>query len=1335
MKHLSILLILSIFANAQVDYQTEIQTIWNQNCVNCHNQSSSNWNQHLLDLSDGVSHGNLMAVSSNYSPADRVVPYDPNQSVLYNKLANTGTYGDVMPPAGQLSSSLIDLVETWIDEGADYGGGSNGRIEGTITLDEEWVFSQVRMKVTLPGGGFLEQNWGEDPPFSNLVYFFEDPQITEGGPYEIEAYFDANDNNAYEGDEPYVMVDNLYVPASLILSDINLTLASGGTGGFSFDFGATSDGADVSNFNFPSGSEITVEMFVKLHTADTFFDMFDINDGGQNDWLLFTYENGRYHFSIENVGSTEWITNPIINEWHHVAAEYDGSNLRIYLDGNLMSSSPSSATFSSTTIPLLIGGQMDGLGDAVRISTIARYAGNNFDPWSDAFTPDSDTHLLWHCNEGSGTFLNDESGNGFNGSGFGTGTWNDDEPWGDAGNFTIEPLSPICGSNDNQNCDVANATMMGPMVDGDPNTSAGLGGNPTFYYEFGLDNGEQYINVIKIENGFPTSSGNDDPCYYMGEGTIEVWDSANQNWAWIADIDNPNPDKTKTYSFQEMFTDKIRISITQVGGNQNSSCHAEITEIETGKYSDSGTGLWFTNYSSDYVDLEWDRWPDADGEFYKYEIRRETFPGVVIPSSPIILSETDVNVLSWRDDDITPGNNYYYKLWMYESEGVHRYESIELLFVPPGSGDTGKINCDIHVNRVINGDMYIGLYNPGNSPDSGTPDQGPAPVSVNLSADEHYNYEFTDLPDGNGYTVAVFIDAQGSSNSGPDNCDDGMDLMGMVENINVTGGSQENADVEMDECTAGGTDYPTISNITVTNGDAYTGGSSDVNIAVGLDAVSGISEAKLIYYIGGNYSNPSESSLSFESGIWSGSIPAIDVTMEGLMVQIYAKSNDGYETWSNWFEVPVFFNSHTFSSIAAEQYTMVSFPGDLATNGVENVMENNLGSSDPTQWRIFSYNNSNGSYLENTGTFAAGNAFWIISRNSVILMGGNGEVTPLENTFTYTLDQGWNMIGNPYAFNLDISDQVTTTGDVEMTLYSFDGSGYVTKTNMLPGEGYWIWSNEASASLEFNHIPGGGTQKQMTGGWEINLSAVINGFHDSENRLGTHPHVTDERDGMDAHEPPVIGDYVQFAFNNNHWVDKGIYSKDIRKEGQTSYTWNVDVKSNIAGQISLEALNTSYIPLEFDAVLIDLENKIQHNIRSGEAYKYVSIGDEQAHQFQVIIGLPINVSKSIDDLGILPTEFSVNQNVPNPFNPVTAIRLQLAEDAIVSMKVFNILGEEVRTLTNNEYFESGYHQIIWNGRNNLNRQLPSGLYLYQTVMKNDKGKLLHINTKKMVLVK
>ncbi|MDP6727159.1 MAG: hypothetical protein QF847_07940, partial [Candidatus Marinimicrobia bacterium] len=916
----------------------------------------------------------------------------------------------------------------------------------------------------------------------------------------------------------------------------------------------------------------------------------------------------------------------------------------------------------------------------------------------------------------------------------GTGTWNDDVPGVGGGNFTIEPLSPICGSTDNDPCNSANATMIEPMVDGDPESSAGLGGNPDFYYEFSLDNGEQFINVIKIENGFPTSSGNDDPCFWMGEGTIEVWDNGSQDWMWVANIDNPTPNKIMEYNFTEVSTDQIRLNITQVGGNQNNGCHAEITEIETGKYTDSGTELWFTNYSSDYVDLEWDRWPDADGEFYMYEIRRETFPGVALPSSPVILSETDVNVLSWRDDDITPGNNYYYKLWMYESEGVHRYESMELLFVPPGSGDTGKINCDIHVNRAINGDVHIGLFNPGNNPDSGNPDYGPAPASVNLAADDHWNYEFTNLPDGNGYTVAVFIDAVDSPNSGPDDCDEGDDLQGMSANINITSGSQENAEVEMGEC-SGGADHPIISNFTITSPNAYTDGDAPVDISVELDASTGIDEAKIQYYTGVYDGNIIESNLVETGSVWTGSISSGDVTMEGLMTRIFAKSNNGDETTSSWSEIPVHFSEYLFNTIAAEEYAMVSFPGDLDSKNVKSVLENDLGSYDPTEWRSFSYNSSSESYDENTGSFSAGNAFWIISRFSDDLYSGSGQVTTLEEAYSITLNQGWNMIGNPYAFDVNLTNHISAIGDVEMTLYGYDGNGYDTETEMIPGEGYWIWSNDDGATLEIDHTGSGGSLKSMAGGWNFNLSVTINGYYDKTNKLGAHPQALDERDFMDAHEPPVIGDYVQLMFKNNDWQDNGTYAKDIRKDGKSHYVWDMDIRSNVSGQVKVSAIDASAIPLEYDAVLVDLDNKVKHDLRSGETYNYVSIGDEQPHQLQVIIGFPENVSKIIDDLAILPTEFAVDQNVPNPFNPVTAIRMQLVEDAVVSMKIFNILGEEVAVLLHNAKIESGYQQVIWNGRDKFNRKLPSGLYLYQTIMKNDQGKLLHMNTKKMVMVK
>ena len=327
------------------------------------------------------------------------------------------------------------------------------------------------------------------------------------------------------------------------------------------------------------------------------------------------------------------------------------------------------------------------------------------------------------------------------------------------------------------------------------------------------------------------------------------------------------------------------------------------------------------------------------------------------------------------------------------------------------------------------------------------------------------------------------------------------------------------------------------------------------------------------------------------------------------------------------------------------------------------------------------------------------------------------------------------MVGNPYAFPMDITDHVSSSGDVELAFYEYDGTGYQTVNSLQDGHGYWVWSNEAGAELIFDVIPTLASQRLMAGGWEMNLSAAVNGFHDSVNKLGVHPQALDERDMLDAHEPPVIGDYIQMAFQNYNWQDAGLYSKDIRSEGSSHYVWDLTVRSNIAGQVNIIALDVSSIPLEFGAVLVDLENKVQHDIRSLETYSYVSIGDEEPHSFRVVVGLPDDVSKTMDELGILPTEFSVSQNTPNPFNPVTFIRIELIDDALVTMKVYNILGEEVSTLLNNAPLESGYHQVIFNGKDMNNNNVPSGLYLYQTIIRNNDGSLLHMSTHKMIMVK
>ncbi|UCE20326.1 MAG: VWA domain-containing protein [Gemmatimonadota bacterium] len=103
-------------------------------------------------------------------------------------------------------------------------------------------------------------------------------------------------------------------------------------------------------------------------------------------------------------------------------------------------------------------------------------------------------------------------------------------------------------------------------------------------------------------------------------------------------------------------------------------------------------------------------------------------------------------------------------------------------------------------------------------------------------------------------------------------------------------------------------------------------------------------------------------------------------------------------------------------------------------------------------------------------------------------------------------------------------------------------------------------------------------------------------------------------------------------------------------------------------------------------------------------------------------------SRVISLKSTLPEDFALEQNVPNPFNPETRIRYRLPHEAHVTLEVYNVLGQRVITLVDEEQ-TAGDRTVSWNGIDDSGIQVPSGVYFYTITM----GEFLA--TKKMVLAK
>jgi len=178
----------------------------------------------------------------------------------------------------------------------------------------------------------------------------------------------------------------------------------------------------------------------------------------------------------------------------------------------------------------------------------------------------------------------------------------------------------------------------------------------------------------------------------------------------------------------------------------------------------------------------------------------------------------------------------------------------------------------------------------------------------------------------------------------------------------------------------------------------------------------------------------------------------------------------------------------------------------------------------------------------------------------------------------------------------------------------------------------------------------------------------------------------------------------------------------------TSIGWFEDVISNPPSQIdsvlAVIDLGYTYLLMEANGGRCDYTGRFAHLKPSS----WEEFEENRIQLLNDLFGEPEIEPEEEPSSDIIPACVTLHRNYPNPFNPTTAISFSIPEESKIDLSVYNIKGQKVRTLTNNN-FEKGNHSIVWNGRDDNDNRVSSGLYFYK--LSSGKSSAM----KKMLLLK
>ncbi|GJQ64090.1 MAG: hypothetical protein SCALA702_31430 [Melioribacteraceae bacterium] len=431
------------------------------------------------------------------------------------------------------------------------------------------------------------------------------------------------------------------------------------------------------------------------------------------------------------------------------------------------------------------------------------------------------------------------------------------------------------------------------------------------------------------------------------------------------------------------------------------------------------------------------------------------------------------------------------------------------------------------------------------------------------------------------------------------------------------------------------------------------------------------------------------------------------------------------------------------------ELVMCTRAGDLryAVVSVSDVPDNG---DDSEEWTLEASDLGNGAVTGNTTYDMA------IMNNTIYLLHNSGDVTPITNDGTaYTVEPiltgltlgSWNS-----ATVVDIDEN----GVDEMLVASWSSTGQ--NIYLLQGDGATLTSTviaDVSGLVSaFGRLYGGAAG-------DIDNNGMLDYVVGSRDALPNAAIVRVEYLGGDItqssnYQATVIDQ--EFAAAGGRWMHINVADIDTDPNLEILYSEGTGEQAPIVvidkdGMLPVElssftaSIKDGYVNLDWETAT-EINNLGFEVERKAEGSEFKTIGfvdghgtTTEAQNYSFVdenrtFGQYTYRLKQVDQDGqytysnelevdfSVPVEFNLTQNYPNPFNPTTTIQFGIPEDASVSLRVYNMLGEEVAVLLNNELLSAGTHTAQFNAS-----ALSSGTYVYSLVAGNN------VVSKKMTVLK